>query len=72
MNSRTTPEFWECFDSLPKDVRRQAERAYLLWLDDPHHPGLHFKCVDRTEQIFSVRVGLHWRAMALRADGTYT
>lgn len=72
MNSRTTPEFWECFGALPQAVQRQAYRAYLIWQEDSRHPSLHFKCVDRAEQIYSVRVGLHWRAMALRADDSYT
>lgn len=72
MISRTTPEFWECFDVLPGVVQRQAERAYGVWLDNPHHPGLQFKCLDRTEGVYSVRVGLHWRALALRDGDTCT
>jgi hypothetical protein len=44
--SRTTRAFRETFASLPDDVRRQAQRAYRLFLRDPRHPSLRFKKVD--------------------------
>lgn len=63
MNSRTTKTFWRYFDALPHDVRRQAARAYFHWRNDPQHPGLHYKCVSRKHAAYSVRIGIHYRAL---------
>ena len=76
MISRTTGRFWKHFDALPRDVQRQAVRSYVLWRANPHHPGLHFKCISEQHAAYSVRVGIHWRALAFRDHGgsedTYT
>lgn len=72
MKSRTTPEFWACFDALPGEIRRQAVRAYARWRDDPRHPGLHFKRIHASEPIYSVRIGIHWRAIGVVDDGAVT
>jgi hypothetical protein len=64
--SRTTRNFWKHYDALPQEVRRQAVRAYALWRANPSHPGLQFKCVSEKHAVFSVRVGIHWRALGYR------
>jgi hypothetical protein len=64
--SRTTESFWKHFDALPQDVQRQAVRAYALWRSNPMHPSLQFKCVSERHATFSVRVGIHWRALGYR------
>ena len=69
MISRTTRSFWRCFDGLPRDTRRQAVRAFALWRADPKHPSLHFKCVSEKHAAYSVRVGIHWRALGFRDAG---
>jgi len=46
-------------------VRRLADRAYQLLLSDPRHPSLHLK---KAREFTSVRVGLHYRALAVN-DG---
>jgi hypothetical protein len=61
MNHRATPEFWTCYRSLPENVQRLADKAYQLLRTDPRHPSLHFK---RIGTLRSVRVGLHYRALA--------
>jgi len=63
--SRTTRAFREAFASLPNDVRRQAQRAYRLFLRDPHHPSLRFKKVDEEGNVYSVRIGLGYRALGV-------
>jgi hypothetical protein len=45
---------------LPAEVQDLARRNYELLLEDPWHPSLHFKRVGR---YWSVRVGLHYRAL---------
>jgi hypothetical protein len=31
MTSHTTKEFWNLFDTLPKDIQSQAVKAYVAW-----------------------------------------
>ena len=63
--SRTTRAFREAFASLPNDARRQAQRAYWLFLRDPRHPSLRFKKVDEEGDVYSVRIGLGYRALGV-------
>jgi hypothetical protein len=52
---------------LPSEVRDLADHAYARLKQDPRHPSLHFKKVAR---FWSVRVGAHYRALAVDApDG---
>jgi hypothetical protein len=71
MKSAARRQFWDCFESLPADVQRAARRAFALWQENPAHPSLDFKRVHAREPLFSVRVGLHWQALALRENDTY-
>ena len=69
MISHATPEFWECFGRLPERIQARAEAAYALWSADPRHPSLHFKPIASGGQdVWSVRIGIHWRALGVR-DG---
>ena len=57
---------------LPADIKEQAQKSYRLWKENPSHPSLHFKRVHPTEPIYSVRVGLGWRALGLwEGDAIY-
>jgi hypothetical protein len=49
-------------------VQRSARRAYRLFLRNPGHPSLRFKQVHPTRLVFSARVALGYRALAVR-DG---
>jgi hypothetical protein len=55
---------------LPIPVQDQASRAYALWRSDPQHPSLQFKRVSRSQPVYSVRVGIGYRALGLR-DGDH-
>ena len=68
MNSRLVPPFRTLFAALPADVKEQARRAFALFRDDPHHPGLHFKKVTARHAVWSVRIGRSYRALGVR-DG---
>ena len=63
MRSRTTRQFWKLFDALPADVQAHAVEAYELWSRDHSHPYLRFKKVEDTIPLYSVRIGLHYRAI---------
>jgi hypothetical protein len=66
VNHRATPRFWRCYHALPADVQRLADTCYALLRQDPRHPSLSFKKVGR---FWSVRVGLHYRALAVENEG---
>lgn len=61
-----TPRFWQCYSALPDDVRSLADAKYQLLKSDPGHSSLHFK---RIGKLWSVRVGLHHRALGLPVAG---
>ena len=65
MNHRATPGFWRCYHGLPAEIQRLADGCYALLQQDSRHPSLHLKKVGR---FWSVRVGLHYRAVAVE-DG---
>jgi hypothetical protein len=55
---------------LPADVQRRARQTYKLWKQNSNHPGLHFKQVHDKEPIYSVRIGLSYRALGIKKDDT--
>jgi hypothetical protein len=68
MQSRTTRQFWRLFAKLPDGVQRDAQRAYRLFKNDPAHPGLQFKKLEGEDAIYSVRIGLDYRALAVMKE----
>ena len=70
MKSHVTAEFRRLFAALPTDVQQRARQSYLLWKDNPAHPGVEFKRVHPRQPIYSVRAGLGWRAVGLRQADT--
>ena len=69
MTSSVTKEFRKRLDRLAATVREQAGRAYALWRSDPFHPSLQYKQVSPRWPIYSVRVGIGYRALGLRETG---
>ncbi|HXB73973.1 MAG TPA: hypothetical protein VNY05_37385 [Candidatus Acidoferrales bacterium] len=65
IHSRTTRRFWRLFSDLPTDAQREAKRAYRLFQANPAHPGLHFKKLEGEDDIYSARIGLDYRALAV-------
>lgn len=64
MNHFASPDFWDCYQSLPGDVQLLAEKSFQLLKSDPRHPSLHLKKVG---PYWSARVGLHYRVLAVEA-----
>ena len=65
MNHLALPRFWQHYKRLPKDIQELADKNFALLKADPEHPSLHFKKVDKTKQLWWVRVGSHYRALGL-------
>ncbi len=70
MNSKVTDDLVACFAELPHEVKAQVRKNYRLWRANPAHPGLHFKRIHSREALYSVRVGIAWRALGLLEQDT--
>ena len=68
MTHHTNPDFWYCYRQLPEEIQRRADKAYELLRQNPRHPSLHFKKVG---DLWSVRVTLDYRALAIESDDGY-
>ena len=68
MKSHTSARFRTAFEALPVRVQQRARRAYRQFQKDPRHPSLQFKQVHPARPIFSARVALGYRALAVRDD----
>ena len=67
MIHHAAPDFWTAYRALPVEIRDLANRAFALLKTDPYHPSLHFKRIDN---LWSVRVGSHCRALGVEVkDG---
>jgi hypothetical protein len=53
-------------------VQRTARRAFRLWKADPAYPGLRFKKIHGGEEIYSVRIGIGWRAVGFKENDVIT
>jgi hypothetical protein len=60
--------FWQCFEKLPAEVQALARKNYSLLRVDPGHPSLQFKLLGGG-RMYSVRVGLHYRALGMPVAG---
>jgi hypothetical protein len=55
------------YSELPTEIQELANKNYQLLKENPHHPSLQLK---RIEELWSVRVGKHYRAIGIDApDG---
>ena len=66
MRHLASPAFWQAYARLPANVRALADKNYALLKENAQHPSLKLKKVGR---FWSVRVGLHYRALAVEKDG---
>lgn len=72
MKSHLDPDFREHFGKLPRHVQRQARNAYRRFVQNPSHPGLQFKKIDAEASIYSIRIGIQYRALGRRVGDEIT
>jgi hypothetical protein len=60
---------WKHHDNLPEKIQELAAANFALIKSDPYHPSLHFKAL--TSELWSVRIGLHYRALAMPEAGGF-
>jgi hypothetical protein len=56
---------------LPQRVKETAKKNYGIWKENPFHPSLEFKEVKPREKIWSVRVGIRWRALGINTKSCF-
>jgi hypothetical protein len=66
VNHHTTKRFWKHYDRLPEQVKKLADKNFALLKHDQKHPSLEFK---KIEDMWSVRVGAHYRALGFDHEG---
>ena len=71
MTSKTTERFRKALATLPEHVQERARAAFRQFQQDPAHPSLRFKQVHAARPIYSARVGLGYRALAVRDEQVY-
>jgi hypothetical protein len=70
LKSVTTNRFRKALASLPAEVQQRSRTSYQQWKQNPSHPALHFKQVHNQKPIYSVRVGLSYRAVGIKEENT--
>ena len=63
---QASPRFWGCYTRLPSAIKQLSDANFALLKQNPRHPSLHFKQIG---QFWSVRVGLHYRALGVSIPG---
>ena len=72
MKSSTLPSFWAAYTVLDEATKRAARKAYSLWAENPFHPSLGFKCINREEDVWAVRITRGYRVVGLLEGDTAT
>ena len=68
--SHITATFRRRLSELPPEIQAQAKADYRQFQRDPHYPGLNFHTITRRkETLYSVYIGLHYRALATMEHG---
>jgi hypothetical protein len=68
VKSQFATDFISCFRELPARIQRLALKNYKLWKVNPSHPGVQFKLAGKRIPVYSIRVGIGWRALGLKVD----
>jgi len=63
--------FWNFYRKLPPYAQKQADRAFEHFVLDTRYPSLNFKCVNKVEQQYSIRINRKgYRALGYMHDDT--
>ena len=70
---RANLDFWNDYRALPLEIRTRADKQFALLRANPQHPSLQFKKIGERhgEEIWSARVTLKYRALAIRLTDEY-
>ncbi|MEI6594481.1 MAG: hypothetical protein WCO28_02895 [Bacteroidota bacterium] len=71
MNSVRTDRFKKAYTVLPLQIKKSAQKSFKIWKVNPTHPSLHFKKIHKKQEIYSIRITLDYRALAVKSEETY-
>jgi len=73
MTHHANADFWNDYHALPVEIRARADKQFALLKSNPQHRSLQFKKIGERhgEEIWSVRVTLKYRALAIRLADEY-
>ena len=60
LNHYTSSNFWQCYNKLPLNIQKIADKQYQLLKENPQHPSLNLK---RIGDLWSVRLTKNYRAL---------
>ena len=63
--------FKEAFKKLDGKLKKKVEKALRLFCQNPYHPSLHVKKMQGVDNIWEVRVDIHYRFTFDIVDGVY-
>ena len=70
MKSVTTNRFRQALQQLPEKIQIKARTTYQVWKENPQHPSLSFKQIHSRDPIYSVRIGIAYRALGVLNENT--
>ena len=74
MSHKGNSRFWGLYDALSEETRARADKQFALLKVNPKHPSLRFKKIGERngDEIWSVRVTLNHRALAIRRHTAFS
>ena len=69
MRHFASSRFWARYHELPEAIRELADKNYQRLKSNPRHPSLHLKKIG---ELWSVRIGEHYRALGVEEAGDIT
>jgi len=68
VTSRALASFWKCYEQLPQQIQKLADRKFALFKSNPRHPSLGFK---KKGGVYTVDIRRNYRAIARERSGNY-
>ena len=70
MKNKREKRFKKLFAKLPSHIQKQARDDFKIFKTNPYYKSFEFKVVDEQDAIYSVRIGLHYRALGQKSGDT--
>ena len=62
MNSFTVKSYWDSYNELSRDIKKQADTKFEFWKEDPFHPSLRLHPMrGRLTGLHSVSISMSYR-----------
>ncbi len=68
MQNFFSEEFWIFYRRLPLSTQKQADKAFERFEVDALYPSLKFKCVNKAQQQYAIRINRGYRALGYVQD----